>query len=131
MENDYLRSPESDELSDEQSDDDNLLEDILDTDFLVVEEFDVDDARSETSFAASFNSVASDNVTARAIISGVRVKASRNDMLRVWAFKELKTGGSDQKFCNATDLADETQMCTIVCSGDTLENWTSSGVDWQ
>ena len=40
-------SPKSGELSDEQSDDDNLFEDNLDTDFSVVEEFDVNDARSE------------------------------------------------------------------------------------
>ena len=40
---------------------------------------------------------------------------------------ELKTEGSDQKFCNATHVADETQMCTTECTVDTLENWTSSG----
>ena len=45
------------ELSNEQSDDDYLFEGISDTDFAAVEELDVDDARSETSFAASFNSI--------------------------------------------------------------------------
>ena len=55
MKKDCVLSPESGELSDEQSDDDNLFEDISDTDFLDVEEFDVNDARSETSFAASLN----------------------------------------------------------------------------
>ena len=40
---------------------------------------------------------------------------------------ELKTGGLDQKFCNARHLADKTQMCTTECTVDTFENWTSSG----
>ena len=66
MEKDYVQSPESDELSDKQSDDDNLFEDISDTDFSDVEEFDVNNARSETGSAASLNSVARDNVTALA-----------------------------------------------------------------
>ena len=39
MKKDCVLSPESDELSDEQLDDDNLFEDISDTDFSDVEEF--------------------------------------------------------------------------------------------
>ena len=120
VEKDYIRSPESDELSDEQSDDDNFFEDISDTDFSGVEEFDVNDARSETCFAASLNSVACDNVTAIANDFGGGVKASRDDMLGAWALIELKTGGVDQKFCNATHVTDETQMCLTECSVDTL-----------
>ena len=127
VEKDYVQSPESDELSDEQSDNDNLFKDISDTDFFDVEEFDVNDARSETSFAANLNSVACDNVTAVASDFGGVVKANRNDMLGAWALMELKTGGVDQKFCNSTKAADETQMCRTECTVDTLENWTSSG----
>ena len=115
------------ELGDEQSDDDNLFEDISDTDFSDVEELDVNDARSETGFAASLNSVACDNVTAKASDFGCGVKASRDDMLGAWALMPLKTGGMDQKFCNSTNVADETQMCTTECTVDTLENSTSSG----
>ena len=122
MKTDCVLSPESEEMSDEQSDDDNLFEDASD-----VVELDIDDARSETGFAASLNSVACDNVTALAISFGGGVKASRNDMLGAWALMELKTGGSHQKFCNVTKGADETQMCTTECTVDTLENWTSSG----
>ena len=40
---------------------------------------------------------------------------------------KLKKGGMDLKLCNATNEADETQMCTTECTVDTLENWTSSG----
>ena len=127
MENDCVLSPESGELSDEQSDDDNLFEDISDTYFSDVEEFDVNDARSETSFASSLNSVASDNVTAIASDFGGDVKASRDNMLGAWALMELKKGGMDLKLCNATNEADETQICTIECTADTLEKWTSSG----
>ena len=118
---------QSDELSDEQSDDDNLFEDISDTGFSDVEEFNVNDARSETGFAASLNSVACDNVTAIASDFGGGVKASRDDILGAWALMELKTGGVDQKLCNATHVADETQMCKTECTVDTLENWTSPG----
>ena len=39
VEKDYVQSPDSDELSDEQTDDDNLFEDVSDTDFSDVEEF--------------------------------------------------------------------------------------------
>ena len=80
-----------------------------------------------SSFASSLNSIACDNVTAitKKVASGV--KASRNDMLGAWSLMELKTGGVDQKFCNVTQVADETQMCTTECTVDTLENWTSSG----
>ena len=127
MEKECVLSPESGELSVEQSDDDNLFEDISDTDSLDVEEFDVNDARSETSFAASLNSVACDNVTAIASDFGGDVKASRDDMLGAWALMELKKGGMDLKLCNATNEADETQMCTTECTVDTFENWTSSG----
>ena len=49
-------------------------------------------------------------------------------MLGAWALMPLKTGGMDQKFCNSTNVADETQLCTTECTVDTLENWTSSGV---
>ena len=85
---------------------------------------DVNDARSNTGFAASLNSVACDNVTAiRSDFSG-GVEASKNDKLGAWA---LKTGGVDQKFCNSTKVADETQMCTTECTLETWENWTSAG----
>ena len=97
------------------------------TDFLDVENFDDNEARSETSFAGSLNSVACGNVAALAINFGCGVKASRRDMLGAWALMELKTGGSYQKFCNATHVADETQICTTECTVDTLENWKGSG----
>ena len=121
------------ELGDEQSGDENLFEDISDTDFSDVEELDVNYARSETSFAASLNSVACDNVTAIASdFGGGGVKASRNDMLGAGALMELEAGGLDQKFCNTINGADETEMCTTDCTVDTLENWTSpGGVDCQ
>ena len=97
-----------------------------------LEEIDVNDARSETNFNASLNLVANDNVTEIAGNFGVGVKASRNDMLGAWDLMEITTEGLDQKFCNATHVADETQMCTTECTVDTLENWTSSGgIDWQ
>ena len=124
---DYVLSPESEEISDEQSDDDYLFEDISDTDFSDVEKFDVNDGRSETGFAASLNSVACDNVTAITSDFGGDVKASRDDMLGAWALMELKEGGMDLKLCNATNEADETQMCITECTVDTFENWTSSG----
>ena len=92
---DCVLSPESGELSGEQSDDDNLFEDVSDTDFSDVVELDVDDSRSETSFALSLNSVACDNVTAVASDFGCGVKASRNDMLGASALMELKKGGMD------------------------------------
>ena len=95
--------------------------------FLDIEEFVVNDARNETGFAASLNSVACDNVTAIASDFGGDVKASRDDMLGAWALMELKKGGMDLKLCNATNEADETEMCTTECTVDTLENWTSSG----
>ena len=132
MEKYHVLSPESEESSDEQSDDDYLFEDISDRKYSDVEELDIDYAGSETSFAASVNSLACDNVTAIASNFGGGVKASRNDMLGTCGVKELKTGGLEQKFCNATHVADETQMCTISCSVDTLENWASSGgIDWE
>ena len=127
MGKDYVLSPESEELSDEQSDDDYLIEDPSDTDFSEVEEFDDNDERSETSFAASLNSVACDNVTALAINFGGGIKANRNDMLGAWSLMELKTEGMGQKFCNSRNVADETQVCTTECTVDNLENWTSSG----
>ena len=120
MENDYVLSPESGELNDEQSDDDYFFEDISDTDFLNVDEFDVNEARSDTSFAASLNSVACDNVTAIASNFGGCVKASRSVMWGARALIELKTGGVDQKLCNATNVADETQMCTAEYTVDTF-----------
>ena len=127
MENDYVLSPESEELSDEQSDDEYWFQDVSDTVYPDVEELDVDDARSETSLAANLNSVVSDNVIAIASDFGVGVKASRNDMLGAWALMELEAGGLDQKFCNTTHGANETEMCTTDCTVDTLGNWTSSG----
>ena len=81
LEKDYVLSPGSEELSDEQSDDEYWFKDISDTGYSNEEELDVDDARSETSFSVSLNSVACDNVTAIASDFGVGVKASRNDML--------------------------------------------------
>ena len=132
MENSYVLSPEYEEISDEQLDDDYLFEDASDTDFLDIEEFDDNDERSERSFAASLNSVICDNVTAIVSSFGGGVKASRSDLLGAWALMKLKTGGLDQKFCNATNVADETQMCTTERTVDTLENWTSSrGIDRQ
>ena len=127
MEKSYVLSPESEELSYEQSDDDYLSEDASDTDFSDVEEFDDNEARSETSFAASLDLVACDNVNTIESCFGGGVKASGNDMLGAWALMELKTGGSHQKFCNVTNGENETQMCTTECTVDTLENWTSSG----
>ena len=127
MENDCVLSPETGELSDEQSDDDYLFEDASDTNFSDVEEFNDNDSRSETSIAASLNSVACENVTAIASDFGGGVKASRNDMLGAWSLIELKTGGSYQKFCNSRNVADETQMCTTECTVDNLEKRTSSG----
>ena len=50
-------------------------------------------------------------------------------MLGAWALMELKTGGVDQKLCNSTKVADETQMCTTECTVDTWEIWT--GIDCQ
>ena len=126
VEKDYVQSPESDELSDEQLYDDNLFEYISDTNFSDVEEFDVNVARSETGFAASLNSVACDNLTAIASDFGGGVKANRNDMLGAWALMELKPGGVDQKFFNSTKVADETQTCTTECTVDTWKSWTSS-----
>ena len=127
MEKDFVLSPESEEISDEQSDDDYWFEDASDTDFSDVEEFDDNNSRSETSFAGSLNSVACGNVAAFSINFGSGVKASRRDMLGAWALMELKTGGMDQKFCNATNVAAETQMCTTECTVDTLENRSNSG----
>ena len=117
MEKDYVRSPESGELSGERSD----------TDFSDVEELDVNDARSETTFAGSWDSVPCGNVTAIASNFGCCVKASRNEMLGAWALMALKTGGSYRKFCYATNGADETQMCTTECTADTFENRSKSG----
>ena len=114
LEMNYVISPESGELFDEQSDDDYLFEDISETDFLDVEALDVNDARSETSIAASLNSLACDKVTTIASIFSVGVKASRNDMLGAWGLMELKTGDLDQKFCSALHVADETQMSATV-----------------
>ena len=87
-----------------------------------VQEFDVNDTRSETGFAAS-----NCNITAIASNFGGGVKASRDDMLGAWALMQLKTEGVDQKFCSSTKVADETQMRTTECTADTWENWTSSG----
>ena len=124
MEKDYVLSPESEELSYEQSDDDNLFDDISDTDFSDVEELDANDARSETSFAGSLDSVACGNVNAIAGHFSGGVKASRSDKLGAWGLIKLKTVSMDQKFCNVTNVADETQIYTTEC---TLENWTNSG----
>ena len=127
LEKDYVLLAESEELSDEESDDDSWFEDISDTDFSDTEERDVNEARSETSFAGSLNSVACDNVTPLAINFGGGVKASRDDMLGAWALMKLKARSVDQKFCNAPHVADETtEMCTTEGTVDTLENWTSS-----
>ena len=127
MENDYVLSPESEELSEEQSDDEYLFSDILDTDFSDVEELDNNVARRERSIAASLNSVACDSLTAIASCFGDNVKASRNELLGAWSLMELKTGGVDQKFCNAKNVADETYIGTTGCTVDNLENRTSSG----
>ena len=126
-ETNYVLSAESEELSDEQSDNDYLFENISDTGCSNVGEFDDNETRSETCFAGSLDSVAYGNATAIASSFGGCVKASRNDMLGAWALMELKTGGLDQKVCNVTHVADETQMCTTECTVDNLENWTCSG----
>ena len=132
MEKDYVLSPKSEEPSDEQLDDDYLFEDISDNNFSDVEELDNNDARSETRFVASLNSVACDNVTQKASNSSGAVKTSGNDVLGAWGLMEVKRGGLDQKFCSATRVADERQMCTTECTVDTLESWTRSrGVDRQ
>ena len=120
MENDCVLSPESEEISDEQSDDDYLFEDISDTDFSDAEEFDDNDSRSETSVAASLNSVACENVTALAINFGGGIKANRNDMFGAWALMDLRTGGLDQKFCNATNVADEKKRCVQLSALRTI-----------
>ena len=104
-----------------------MFKDISDTDFSDIEELEINDARSETRFAESLDSVACDNVIAIASSFGSGVTASRKDMLGAWSLIELKTGGLDQKFYNATHVADETQMCTTECSVDTLVNCTNSG----
>ena len=53
-------------------------------------------------------------------------------MLGAWSLMELKTGGLDQKFCNATHGAGEIQMCTTEYTLDTLESRTTSrGIDRQ
>ena len=70
MEEDYILSPDSEEPSEEKSDDDYLSEDISDTDFSNVG-VDVNEARSETSFAGSLDSVACGNVTQIASIKNV------------------------------------------------------------
>ena len=127
MEKDSVLSPESGELSDEQSDDDYLSEHISDTGFWEAEDFVDNDARSETSFAGCLKAVACDNVTAIARNFGGGVKANSNHMLGADGLMELKTGGLGQKLCNATHVADETQMCTAEYTVDTLDNWTSSG----
>ena len=127
MEKGYLLSPDSEELSDELSDDEYLFADISDTDFSDVEEFEVDDARSETSFALSLNSVACDIVTEIASNFGGCLKASRNDVLGAWCLSEFKTADLNQKFCNGTHVADETQMCTTECTVGNLEKRASSG----
>ena len=54
MKKDCVLSPESGELSAEQSDDDNLFEDVSDTDFSDVVELDVDDSRSEKNLRSEF-----------------------------------------------------------------------------
>ena len=87
----YDLSPESEELSDEQSDDDYLFEDISDTVFSDDEEIAVNDARSETSFAAILNSVACNNLTAIPRSFGGGVKESRNDFLGDWGLMKIKT----------------------------------------
>ena len=101
-----------------------MFENISHTECSDVEELDVNDARSETSFAASLNSVACDNVTAIVSNFGDGVKGSKNDSLGDWGLIELKTSGLDQKFCNATQVAGETKMCKTV---DTLEIWSRTG----
>ena len=131
IDKDCVLSPESEEISDEQLDDDYLFEDVSDTNFSDVEELADNDAISETSFAGSLDSVACGNVAEIASSFGSGVKTSRSVMLGAWALMELKTGGFDQKFCNATHVADETQMCTTESTADILENWTNSGgIDW-
>ena len=115
MENVYVLSPESGALSGEQSDDDYLFEDISDTDFSNKEN-EVNEARSETSFAGSSDSVACGNVIAIASSFGSGVKTSRNDMLRAWGLMELKTGGSDQKF-GSMEVEPFGSIRTAVMSG--------------
>ena len=118
-----LLSPEFHEISNEQSDD-GFLKIFWIQIFKNIEKLDVDNAGSKTSFAASLNSVACDNVTVIASNFGGSVKASRTDILGAWALMELQTRGLHQKFRNATHVTDETQMCTTECSVDTLETWT-------
>ena len=118
MEKAYVLSPESEELSNELSNDGYWFEHVLDTDFLDVEELDVNYAGSERGFAAILNSVACNNVTAKSSNFDGGAKISRNDMLGAWGLMEIKPGGLDQKFCNATHVVDETQMSTTECAVD-------------
>ena len=106
--------------------DDYLFEDVSDAEFFGCRGTGCQRNEKRDKFAGSLDSVACDNVTALAINFGVGVKNSRNDMLGAWSLMELKTGGLDQKFCNATHGAGETQMCTTECTLDTLEIWTTS-----
>ena len=48
-------------------------------------------------------------------------------MLGAWGLMELKTGGVDHRFRNATKVADETQMRTTECTVDDLANRRNSG----
>ena len=122
-------SAESKELSDEQSDDDYLFESNSDKYFLHLDELDANDASSKTSFAASLNSVVCDKVTAKASNFGSLSKLAETIC---WEPGTLTTGRLDQKFCNATHVADEIHICTTECPVYTLVNWTSSGrIDWQ
>ena len=118
MEKAYVLSPESEELSNEQSNDDCWIEHVLDTDFSDVEELVVNNAGSERGFSAILNSVACNNLTAKSSNLDGGAKISRNDMLGAWGLMEIKSGGLDQKFCNATHVVDETQMCTTECAVD-------------
>ena len=88
-------SSESEALSDEETAYDYFFEGFSDIDFLYVEEPDVNDARIETYFAVSFNSVACNVVTSKASKIGVNIKASKNDMSGAWSLTEFKTEDLD------------------------------------
>ena len=97
-----------------------------------MEALDLNDAISETSFGTNLEEVACDSVTEIDSKNVNRVKALRKDMLLgAWGLMKLETGGLDHTFCNATNLADETQLCTTEFTMDTLENGSVSGeTDW-
>ena len=105
-----------------------MVEDNSDTDISDVKELDLNDARSEANFARGFKveEVKWDTKKEN------KIKALRNDVYGAWSSMALKTRILNQKFDNATNVADWTQLCTTGCTIDTLKEWSpSGGTDWQ